>query len=152
HARGERRLVGGRGSGAGGLLNGCEHARRRRADPEQPALALVDHLEADGAAVERRRAVLELPQRVPLRLADRLARALGGQLGHRRLPPFFLRLTRRGGGAAAALAGCGALIASGSGFFAGVWVRRGHAGAGVFGIRRRVISPWPTVHRFVVTQ
>jgi hypothetical protein len=26
------------------------------------------------------------------------------------------------------------------------------AAAGVFGTRRRVINPWPTVHRFVVIQ
>ena len=50
-----------------------DHARGREADAEQAALALRDHLEADLALVEPGEAPLELAERRPLGLADRLA-------------------------------------------------------------------------------
>ena len=53
-----------------------DHPGRRIADAEQPALALRDDLEADRRLVEPRRQPLELAQRLPLRLADGLARRL----------------------------------------------------------------------------
>src|SRR6478736_3045764 len=50
--------------------------RRREADTEKPALALRHHLEAHGRLVETRLLLLELAQRRPLGLADRLAGCL----------------------------------------------------------------------------
>ena len=82
---------------------GREHARRRESHAEQPALALGEHLEADrrlGRGPGSK--PLELAQRVPLRLADRVAGGLdlegtASPGGHRlRAPPFFFRFTRRG--------------------------------------------------------
>src|SRR5262249_40521143 len=115
---------------------------------------------------------LELAQCGPLRLADGLARRLDLQgLGHRRAPPrfFFLRRTRFGGAGAAAAAGAGTVAGPpepsagpgpssrrGAREVRPRWggrrreVRRGWSCG--FGISRRVIKPWPTVHRLVVTQ
>src|SRR5581483_8635043 len=120
-------------------------------DAEQAALALGDDLEPDGALVECGVALLELAQRRPFRLTDRLARRLDRQIGaggHLR-PAFFLRRTRRGGCCARGAAGFGE---SGSRTAplpppspesrGGVRdVRFCSVGSGVFGIRRRVISP-----------
>jgi hypothetical protein len=65
-----------------------------------------------------------------------------------------LRFTRRGSAGAAAGAGVGSTGAgsgSGSLSFDGEREER-RSGAWGFGISRRVISPCPTVQRFVVTQ
>ncbi len=70
--------------------------------------------------------------------------------------PFFLRFTRRGGpgagfGGGTSASGCApssSVLA-----FAGVRDERFCVvGGATFGIRRRVMSPWPTVQRFVVIQ
>src|SRR4029077_18950192 len=101
------------------------------------------------------------PRALPLRLSNVLSRRFARQLrGHRR-PPAFFRRTLRGGCCDRAGAGFG-----GSGLFAAPVPppspsSRGGVrelffsksdGAGVFGISRLVISPCPTVQRFVVTQ
>src|SRR6185437_6802649 len=76
---------------------------RRVADAEQAALALGDHLEADARLVEPGHGELEVAQRLPLRLADGLARGLdrdlvdrarGAILAHRRAPPRLRRCVR----------------------------------------------------------
>ena len=74
-----------------------------------------------------------------------------------RAPPFFfLRRTFRGVEETAAGAGAGERVGAPScsglsSSFGGVRdVRRG--GGWAFGIILRVINPWPTVQRFVVTQ
>ena len=100
---------------------------------------------------------LQLAQRRPLRLADGLA----GRLDRRRSSviraPFFFRFTR------AAAAGGRLLGRRRSRGFRAVGsaasaLRRRPRRAfrrrrtGFFGTSRRVTSPWPTVHRFVVTQ
>src|SRR5581483_7786905 len=127
------------------------------------ALTLRDDLELHRRLVERGIPLLELAQRRPLRLADGLARRLDRQVGvgaHLRLVRFFfLRRTWRGAlacgfgrsGAGGSTAAPLPLVPSSS--FGGVRdVRRSTVGAAVFGISRRVIRPWPTVHRLVVTQ
>ncbi len=131
--------------------------------PSRPRSPSVEHLEGDRVLVERRRDQLELAQRVPLGLADRLAGRLDPNgLAHRRAPPRF-RLTRRGvGWLGGALGGshrgrCGQRTGSRLGALGGVRdVRRGSdalaAAARVRGTSRRVTSPCPTVHRLVVTQ
>src|SRR5438093_5509347 len=97
--------------------------------------------------------LLELPQRGPLRLPDGLAGRLHLELHQRRA--FFFRFTRRGWlwlglGVSAGTAAC---AWAGSAGFGGVReVRFWGVGAAIFGIRRRVIRPCPTVHRFVVIQ
>ena len=79
-----------------GRVGRRDHARRRVADAEQAALALGDDLEANAALSSPGASALEVAQRLPLRLADRLPGRLHGDLAaHRRAPPFF-RLTRRG--------------------------------------------------------
>src|SRR5262245_7884633 len=99
--------------------------------------------------------LLELAERGPLRLADGLAGRLDlTQVFHQRRALFFLRLTRRGGAAGAAgFASLGEGAPSwlfGSDFGA---VRDERFGGGCgFGISCLVTIPWPTVHRFVVTQ
>ena len=64
--------------------NGRDHLRGREADTEQTALALGHDLEVHGGLVESRVLFLELPQRCPLGLADRLAGRLDRDLlrGH----------------------------------------------------------------------
>src|SRR5581483_5944317 len=136
-----------------------DHARRGIADAEQAALALGDDLELHRGLVQPGMAQLELAQRRPLRLADRLAGRLDGHVGHRlRAVPFFRRTLR---GCPAGRDGLAFGSPEAEGFaplpppssFGGVRdVRLKRSGGGVFGISRRVISPWPTVHRFVVTQ
>src|SRR5204863_7472807 len=108
-------------------------------------------------------AALELAQGHRLRLADGFAFGLDERrlVGHRRDPFFFLRRTFRGGPCACGLA-CtpldtvlppSATTGSGEGGASRGAVRdERFGGATGFGIRRRVIRPWPTVHRFVVTQ
>ena len=71
----------------------------READPQKPALAFRDDLELHALAVEAGHALLELSERSPLRLADRLTRRLDGHgllVAHRRVLPPRLRFTRRG--------------------------------------------------------
>src|SRR5919202_5051312 len=142
------------------LVDGSDHARRRVADAENPPLALGDDLEPNGRLVEPRREPLELSQRGPLRLADRLAGGLDlerllGLGAHRRA--FFFFFTRLGAAAGVGF-GSGCLRAapspppSPSPPRGGVREERFGGGAPFFGISWRVISPWPTVHRFVVTQ
>src|SRR5581483_5068506 len=140
-----------------------DHPGRRRAHSEQSALALGDDLERHGLPREPGKAPFELAKRHPLRLADRLADRFDDWIlvRHRREPFFFLRLTLRGWPGRSAWAfGCSAAAplasppSSGAGAGAS---RRGVrdercGGAAGFGINRRVISPWPTVHRLVVTQ
>ena len=58
----------------------CEHVRGRVPDTEQAALTLGEDLEVHRGLVEARVAVLELPQRRPLRFADGLARRLDAEL------------------------------------------------------------------------
>jgi hypothetical protein len=70
---------------------------------------------------------------------------------------FFLRRTWRGRCEDGAGFGCGpsglAPFPLEPSSFGGVReLRRSGAGAGVRATSLRVISPWPTVHRFVVTQ
>ncbi len=69
---------------------------------------------------------------------------------------FFLRFTRRGcaGAAGFSSAGFGSApsLLSAATSFGGVREERFGAGGGFFGTSLRVTSPWPTVHRFVVTQ
>ncbi len=136
--------------------------RRRVADAEQAALALGHDLEAHRRLVERRIPLLELPQCRPLRLAHGLARRLDRQLVAHRRPPAFFRRTLRGGCCERAGAGFGGVggsfcapfpppSPSSRGGVRELFFSKSD-GAGVFGISRRVISPWPTVHRFVVTQ
>src|SRR3954451_12384369 len=131
------------------------------ADAENAALALGHDLELHRRLVEPGMPPLELTQRCPLRLADRLAGRLGRQvrdLVHLRLVRFFLRRTWRGrcepDGAGV---GCGGSRLAPSplepsSFGGGRELRLSMTGAGVFPTRRRVISPCPTVQRFVVTQ
>src|SRR5262249_45099375 len=144
-----------------GRIDRGDHPRRRVTDAEQAPLALGEDLEPNRRLVDPGLQPLELAQCGPLRLADGLARRLDLQgLGHRRAPPrfFFLRRTRFGGASAAAAAGAGTVARSpepaagyGSSSRGGVReVRRGWSCG--FGISRRVIKPWPTVHRLVVTQ
>ena len=80
-------------------------------------------------------------------------------VAHLRLVRFFLRRTCRGGCGVADGAGLGAAASGAAPFplepssFGGVReLRRSGTGAGVFATSRRVISPCPTVQRFVVTQ
>src|SRR5581483_9435134 len=137
-------------------------ARRLVAHAEQPALALGDDLETHRSLVKRGVTRLELAQRGPLRLADGLTGRLDGQIPCRlaHLRPelfFFLRRTWRGPCCAFGFSPPGeppspwrATAVSG---FGGVReLRRSTAGAGVRCTSRRVISPCPTVQRFVVTQ
>jgi hypothetical protein len=139
------------GSGSLGRVGGRNHPRRRVADAQQPALALGDHLKPNRRLVDPRLELLELAQRCPLRLTNRFARRLDLE-AHRRAFLFFLRLTRRGcAGAAGAGAGSGATAGAGATSFGGVREVRRSGGCGR-GTSRRVIKPWPTVHRFVVTQ
>ena len=145
-------------------LDPREHARRRSAHAEQAALALGQHVEGDRVAVEARVEPLELAHRLPLRLADRLARGFDledGVLCAHRLPPrFFFRFTRRGWDGW----DCGPsrapaprvprrpsphpLSQPAGGvrelFFCGATFVRGTS--------RRVTMPCPTVQRFVVAQ
>ena len=66
---------------------------RRVAHTEQPALALGDDLEPNGALVEPRMELLELAERSPLRLADGLAGRLDlAEVLHHRLAFRFFRL------------------------------------------------------------
>src|SRR5205823_3916774 len=99
---------------------------------------------------------LELPQRRPLRLADGFAGRLDLDVAHRRA--FFFFFTRLGGPAAAGV-GVGAAgerfapsPSSGSSRLGARELRFAGVVGGVFATSRRVISPWPTVQRFVVTQ
>src|SRR4029453_10113819 len=72
--------------------------RRRVAHTEEPAFALRDDLEPNGALVEPRVELLELSQRGPLRLTDGLAGRLDlAEILHHRLAFRFFRFTRRGG-------------------------------------------------------
>src|SRR4029079_4513995 len=116
-------------------------------------------LEANGRLVESRRALLEIAERIPLRLADRLAGRLDlklGVLGHLRVR-FFFRFTRRGAADCAAAAvpgfgdGSGALACVAGPSLGGVRELRFGGSVG-FGTIRRVITPWPTVQRLVVIQ
>ena len=139
------------------------HPRRRVTDPEQSPLPLGEHLEPHRRLVQAGLHLLELPEGGPLRLPDGLSRRLDLEIAQR-FAFFFFRFTRRGGPGAAAGAGASAVGfapsatggGSGDGSFGGVReVRFGPAppvGGGVFGIKRRVISPWPTVQRLVVIQ
>ena len=77
-----------------------QHSGRCIADAEQPALALGEHLELDGRLVEPGRELLELPKRLPLRLADGLAGRLDLELAAHRPPRGFFRFTRLGAAAA----------------------------------------------------
>src|SRR5207253_10001002 len=72
---------------------------RRETNAEQPSLALRDDLEANRRLVETGLTLLELAQRRPLSLADRLAGSLDADLfldRHRLVLCFFFRFTRRG--------------------------------------------------------
>src|SRR5262249_4787067 len=108
--------------------------------------------------------LLELAQRQPLRLPDRLSLGLDLEevvvrVGHRRALPFF-RFTRRGGADFDADAGEG--FGAGDGRFApspppssvrgGVREVRFGRATRVRGTKRLVIRPCPTVHRVVVAQ
>ena len=84
--------------GDDGSFDQGHHPRRREPDAEQAPLAFRDDLEADRRLVDPGAKLLELTQRGPFRLADRLARGFdlqGLRLGHLRAPRF-LRLTLRG--------------------------------------------------------
>src|SRR6266542_3781869 len=119
-----------------------------RASPPT-SLSLGDDLEANRGLVETGLLPLELPQRRPLGLADRLAGRLDLEIHQRRA--FFLRFTRRGG--ALGFAAAGAPAPSSRTSFGGVREERfGPVGGATFGISRLVISPCPTVHRLVVIQ
>src|SRR4029077_11044293 len=142
-----------------------DNARGRVPDAEQPSLALGHDLETHRRLVERGMPLLELPQCRPFRFAHGLARRFDRQLVAHRRPPAFFRRTLRGGCCERAGAGFGD-----SGLFAAPLPppspppppsSRGGVrelffsnsdGAGVFGISPLVISPCPTVQRFVVTQ
>src|SRR5262249_22285927 len=127
------------------------------------ALALGHDLEAHGRLVDARIEPLQLAERLPLRLAHGLSGGLDPEVvAHLRAPPFFLRRTWR--------CCCGPRGVRGRGFAGGLpsspplspppvsaaggvrELRRITGGAGVLGTRRRVMIPWPTVHRLVVTQ
>src|SRR6266542_2171263 len=137
---------------AGRIGSRCDDPRRRIADAEQAALALGDDFEANRGLVDPGPQPLELAQRCPLRLADRLPRRFDEQLlGHRRARFFFLRTTRGcpvgfGGGSAGV-----APSPSPPRCFRGVRELRFGVGTG-FGASRRVTRPCPTVQRFVVIQ
>src|SRR5207253_3086546 len=102
----------------------------------------------------------ELAQSRPLRLAHGLPRRLDRHGVVHRRPAFFFRRTLRGGCCERAGAGFGAsgsraapLPPPSPSSRGGVReLRFSSMGAGVFGMSRRVISPCPTVQRFVVTQ
>src|SRR6185436_20288739 len=64
------------------LADRGDHPRRRIADAEQAPLSLGDDLELHRGLVEGGMELLELPERGPLRLADRLTCCLD-------LPVFF---------------------------------------------------------------
>ena len=114
---GRRSRPGGRGRR--GRVEGGHDTGGRHADAEQPALALGDHLERDRVASKPRKAALELAQRHPLGLADRLALRLDDRISrgksvvaHRR-DRFFLRRTRRGGPCACGFACAAGFAAAG---------------------------------------
>ena len=73
-----------------------DHPRRRVADAEQPPLAFRENLESHRGLVERRDEELELAERPPLRLSDRLAGRLDRAVGAHLRPCPRLRFTRRG--------------------------------------------------------
>src|SRR5262249_17973262 len=106
-------LVGGR-LGTVRVTVGCDgrdHPRGREAHPEQPPLALGDDLKLDRGLVEPRTELLQLTERRPLGLADRLACGLDLQLvAHRRAR--LLRLTLRGCCRAAGWAWAGSRFAA----------------------------------------
>src|SRR5581483_12312521 len=116
--------------------------------------------ELDRGLVQPGMTQLQLPQRRPLRLADRLSRRLDGHPTHLRLAAPFFRRTRRGWPDAfdGAAFGCSGVVGfapfppPASSFGGARELRLNRSGGGVLGIRRRVMRPWPTVHRFVVTQ
>src|SRR5262249_1051476 len=153
---------GGLGGGIRGLgRHMCDDSGGLVADAEDAALPFRDHLELHRCLVEPRVPPLELPKRRPLRLSDRLPGRPGSELSglaHLRLVRFFLRRTWRGrwDAVGAGFGGGGSLLAPlplEPSSFGGVRELRFSAtGAGVRATSRRVISPWPTVHRFVVTQ
>ena len=132
------------------------------ADAEDPALAFGHDLELHRGLVEAGMAPLELAQRGPLRLADRLPGRLGREVREISLISGSCASSCAAPGAAAARPTEPASAAATSGLapfplepssFGGVReLRRSGAGAGVFATSRRVISPCPTVQRFVVTQ
>src|SRR3954453_23547546 len=148
-----RSLFGDRAGGDRG-----DHAGRREAHSQETTLTLGHDLEANSGLVQPGLLPLELPQRRPLGLADRLSGRLDLELHQRRA--FFLRFTRRGW---LVTAGAGT-VASGisepslDGPFGGVREERfgppppPPPGGPTFGISRRVINPWPTVQRLVVIQ
>src|SRR6185436_19721031 len=138
---------------------GRDHVSGCEPDAEQAALALGNDLELHALAIEPGNPLLELTERRPLRLADGLARGLDGdrRLGtHLRVLPPRFRLTRREPPPELALDvpsvdDCSPLLDTVGSSFGGVRLERlgGTTGRGIW---RRVMTPWPVVQRFVVSQ